>query len=112
MRRRQYHAYNTLAVHLQVQFNFSILQTLTERGPRDKDMLGTRMETVIVARSTVDTHTVRVHNRASMGATTPSVPTDRPLICTCVTTGQGHSASRSYSTTGDHASKSLTARKR
>ncbi|GBP66338.1 hypothetical protein EVAR_77956_1, partial [Eumeta japonica] len=41
------------------------------RGPRDEDMLNTRMENgrVGVARSTVDMHRVRVRNRASVGAT-------------------------------------------
>ncbi|GBP36005.1 hypothetical protein EVAR_29132_1 [Eumeta japonica] len=41
------------------------------RGPRDEDMLGTKTETgrVGVARSTVVTHRVRVHNKASVGTT-------------------------------------------
>ncbi|GBP43711.1 hypothetical protein EVAR_29692_1 [Eumeta japonica] len=42
----------------------------------------------------------------------PGVPTVRPPICACVSTQQDYSAPRSYSTTGDHASTSHTARNR
>ncbi|GBP93997.1 hypothetical protein EVAR_62203_1 [Eumeta japonica] len=53
------------------------------RGPRDEDMLNTRMENgrVGVARSTVDMHRVRVRNRASVERPSPGVPTVRPYLC-------------------------------
>ncbi|GBP09133.1 hypothetical protein EVAR_77964_1 [Eumeta japonica] len=84
------------------------------RGPRDEDMLNTRMENgrVGVARSTVDMHRVRVRNRASVGATVARRAYSPAPICACVSTRQGYSAPRSYSATGDHASTSHTARKR
>ncbi|GBP40246.1 hypothetical protein EVAR_37647_1 [Eumeta japonica] len=82
------------------------------RGPLDEDMLSTRRETgrVGVAHSTVGMHRVSAIE-LRWERPSPGVPTVRLPIFACVSTRQGYSVPRSYSTTGDHTSTSHTARK-
>ncbi|GBP19818.1 hypothetical protein EVAR_75110_1 [Eumeta japonica] len=84
------------------------------RGLRDKDMLDTGMDTarVGVAHSTLDTHRVRVHNRASVGATVARrAYRPAPYMCFRIDAARLLCAEIVLNN-GDHASTSHTTRKR